>query len=137
MRRISFYFLVLTVVGTPCSQESPDHQAPRVASVAPTSGFRAEFLEEVTYQEQRYTRPAEARPAEKYSWRLAEGVRSVGEVFTHIIAANDGVARALRTAPPAGLDPKAISTLSGDQPKVLPALHDSFTHFRNAIVALK
>ncbi len=26
-------------------------------------GFRAEFLEEVTYQEQRYTRPAEARPA--------------------------------------------------------------------------
>ncbi len=28
MRRISFYFLVLTVVGTPFSQESPDHQAP-------------------------------------------------------------------------------------------------------------
>jgi uncharacterized damage-inducible protein DinB len=136
MRRISFYFLVLTVVGTPFSQESPDHQAPRVASAAPTSGFRAEFLEEVTYYEQRYTRLAEAMPAEKYSWRPAEGVRSVGEVFTHIIAANYGVARALGTAPPAGFDPKAIGTLSGDKPKVLQALKDSFTHFRNAIIAL-
>ena len=39
-------------------------------------------------------------------------------------------------APPAGFDPTAISTFSGDQPKVLQALNDSFPHFRNAIVAL-
>ena len=70
-------------------------------------------------------------PAEKYSWCPAAGVRSVGEVFTHIIAANYGVA-GYRPAS----RPKAISTVSGDKPKVLEALNDSFTHFRNAIVAL-
>ena len=117
--------------------DSSDHIAPRMASaVAPTSGFRAEFLEEINYYEQRYTRLAEAMPAENYTWRPAEGVRSVGEVFTHIIAANYGVARALGTAPPAGFDFKAIAALSADKPKVLQALKDSFAHFRIAIVAL-
>ena len=44
-------------------------------------------------------------PVEKYTWRPAGGVRSVGEVFTHI-------AGALGTAPPAGFDFKAITALS-------------------------
>lgn len=141
MRRIYFCFLILTIFGLnfiPCcqAQDSPSHKAPAMASATPTSGFRAEFLEEVTYYEQRYTRLAEAMPAEKYAWRPAEAVRSVGEVFTHITAANYGIARALGTAPPAGFDPKAITALSGDKAKALQALKDSFAHFRNAIVAL-
>jgi len=141
MRLIYFYFLILTVLALnfmPCgqAQESLDHKTPAMVSAAPTSGFRAEFLEEIAYYEQRYTRLAEAMPAEKYTWRPAEGVRSVGEVFTHITAANYGIARALGTAPPAGLDFKAITGLSGDKPKVLQAMKDSFAHFRSAIVAL-
>jgi uncharacterized damage-inducible protein DinB len=141
MRRTYVYFLLLTVLAlnfmpSGRAQESPDHKAPAMAAAAPTSGFRAEFLEEVNYYEQRYTRLAEAMPAEKYTWRPAEGVRSVGEVFTHIVAANYGVARVLGTAPPAGIDFKAIMGLSSDKPKVLQAMKDSFAHFRGAIIAL-
>ncbi len=142
MRRMFLYFVVLTVSGLSFmapsrAPDSSEHKAPRMASAAaPTSGFRAEFLEEISYYEQRYTRLAEAMPAEKYTWRPAEGVRSIGEVFTHITAANYGVARALGTAPPAGLDFKAIAGLSADKPKVLQALKDSFAHFRTVIVAL-
>ena len=122
----------------PSSQapDHPDHKAPAMASATPASGFRAEFLEELSYYEQRHTRLAEAMPAKNYTCRPAEGVRSVGEVFTHIIGANYGVARALGTASPAGFDPKAITALSGDKPKVLQALKDSFAHFRKAILAL-
>src|ERR1700674_1650030 len=141
MRRICFYFLTLAVfdlgiLPSGRAQDNPDHKTPAMAAVRPTVGFRAEFLEEVSYYEQRYTRLAEAMPVEKYTWRPAEGVRSVGEVFTHITAANYGIARALGTAPPAGIDLKAITGLSGDKPKVLQAMKDSFAHFRNAIVAL-
>src|SRR6266550_9517930 len=63
------------------------------------------------------------------------GVRSVGEVFTHITAANCGIAGARGTAPPAGIDLQAITGLFADKPKVLQAMKDSFGHFRNAIVA--
>ena len=141
MRRMFLYFVVLTVSGlsfVPSSraQDRSDHKAAATASGAPTAGFRAEFLEEINYYEQRYTRLAETMPAEKYTWRPAEGVRSVGEVFTHITAANYGVARALGTPPPQGLDFKAIAALSADKPRVLQALKDSFVHFRNAVIAL-
>lgn len=141
MRRICLCFLILTalslgILPSGWAQNSTDHKAPAMASAAPTSGFRAEFLEEISYYEQRYTRLAEAMPAEKYTWRPAEGVRSVGEVFTHIVNANYGIARALGTAAPAGFDPKAITALSADKPKVLQALRDSFAHFRGAVIAL-
>jgi uncharacterized damage-inducible protein DinB len=141
MRRIYIYFLVFTgfslaFVPSGLAQDSSDRRAAVLATSGPTAGFRAEFLEEIAYYEQRYTQLAEAMPAEKYIWRPAEGVRSVGEVFTHITTGNYGIARALGTATPAGFDPKAIAALSADKPKVLQALKESFAHFRSAIIAL-
>ena len=129
MRRIYLYFLCLTVLApgvalAAYTQDKPAEKAP-VSSVAPATGFRAEFLEEIAYYEKRYTSLAETMPAEKYTWRPAEGVRSVGEVFTHIAGANYGVARALGTTPSAGLDFKSIMALSADKPKVIQALKDS------------
>ncbi len=137
MRRISICFLTLTAMMlslTPPgrAQEKP----PPTAPATPASGPRVEFLEEIAYYEQRYVRLAEAMPAEKYAWRPAEGVRSIGEVYTHIVAANYGVARALGTQPPAGLDFKSIAAMSNDKAKTLQALKDSFAHFRQAVLAL-
>jgi uncharacterized damage-inducible protein DinB len=134
MRRISFCFLLVTAFLFGRAGFTPAQE--KAAGKAPTSGFRAEFLEDVAYYEQRYTRLAEAMPADKYSWRPAEGVRSVGEVYTHIISANYGIARALGTPPPAGFDFKAVPALSGDKAKVQQALKESFAHFRAAILAL-
>jgi len=135
MRGLIVSFLLVTAFSSlvPAARAQ---DKPSSAAAAPTSGFRAEFLEEIAYYEQRYTRLAEAMPADKYNWRPAEGVRSVGEVFTHITMANYGVARALGTAMPASLDLKAIGAISGDKAKVVQALKDSFAHFRGAIVAL-
>jgi uncharacterized damage-inducible protein DinB len=106
------------------------------SSAAPGSGPRAEFLQEVAYYEQRFTRLAAAIPAEKYSWRPAAGVRSIGEVYAHIVAANYGLARALGTQPPAGFDPKTILSAANDKAKIVQALQDSFAHFRQAVLAL-
>ena len=136
MRRIYLYFLCLTGMALAFTGANRGQENPAAPLVAPASGLRAEFLEEVAYYEQRYIRLAEAMPAEKYAWRPAEGVRSVGEVYAHIVSANYGIARALGTAPPAGLDFKAIPALAADKPKLIQALKDSFAHFRGAIIAL-
>jgi uncharacterized damage-inducible protein DinB len=114
---------------------SPSQEKP-AATAAPTSGPRAEFLAEVAYYEDRYIRLAGAVPEEKYGWRPAEGVRSIGEVFAHIVAANYGIARALGTQPPAGFDPKAVNATANDKAKIVQGLRDSFAHFRQAILAL-
>jgi uncharacterized damage-inducible protein DinB len=139
MHRISLIFLVFTalVFGLRAPAYAQDKAGDKASAVsAPSGGYRAEFLEEIAYYEQRYTSLATVMPAEKYSWRPGEGVRSVGEVFIHITQANYGIARALGTPLPAGLDFKAISAISGEKPKVVQALKDSFAHFRGAILVL-
>ncbi len=140
MRRISLYLIGLTAIflgiGFNVGAQDKPPEKPSGGPAVAAFGPKEEFLEEIAYYEQRYVRLAEAVPAEKYTWRPAEGVRSVGEVYTHIVAANYGIARALGTQPPAGLDFKAINALSTDKAKTVQALKDSFAHFRQAIQAL-
>lgn len=112
-------------------------EKPPANLVTPTSGARLEFLDEVSYYEQRYIRLADAIPAEKYNWRPTEGTRTIGEVYMHIASANYAYARMLGTPLPANLDLKALMASSSDKGKVIPALKESFVHFRNAILAIK
>jgi hypothetical protein len=97
------------------------------------SGARAEFVDEISFYEARYKRLAEAVPADKYNGR-PQGVRTLGEVFAHSVAANYGIDRAFGT-PPAGVDFKVIGAAAGDKAKGCKDLKDSFAHFRKAILA--
>lgn len=120
----------------PQTQDKPVEKAP-VVQTAPTSGARLEFLDEVSYYEQRFERLADAIPAEKYNWKPGEGVRTIGEVYMHVVSANYGFAKILGTPYPTGVDPKALLASSNDKAKVLQALKDSFAHMRSAILAIK
>jgi uncharacterized damage-inducible protein DinB len=138
MLRKSSYLLVVAALTVSfdvslCGQDKPVDKSSAATGAAQTSEARAEFLEEISYYEQRYTRLADVIPAEKYSWRPGEGVRSIGEVFAHIATANYGIARALGTQPPAGLDFKAIQAAATDKSKITQLLRDSFAHFQQAI----
>lgn len=62
-------------------------QAPSGAPSAPT-GFRAEYVAEVESVGKKLVALAEAMPADKYSWRPAPGVRSVGEVYVHVVVSD-------------------------------------------------
>jgi uncharacterized damage-inducible protein DinB len=127
--------LTVTILALAVVVSGRAQNKPAAPSAGPASA-RTEFLDEVAYYEQRYVRLAEAVPADKYNWRPAEGVRSIGEVYAHIVAANYGIPRAFGTQPPAGVDFKAIAAAAGDKVKTVQALKDSFAHFRQAIGAL-
>jgi uncharacterized damage-inducible protein DinB len=138
MRRISFVlFSVLFVFGVATPAQEKPVEKTLVAPMAPTSGARMEFLDEVSYYEQRFERLADAIPAEKYTWRPAEGVRSIGEVYMHVVSANYGFAKMLGTPYPAGVDPKTLLSSATDKTKVIQALKDSFAQIRTAILTIK
>lgn len=134
MRRVFPLFVLLAF--TFCLKATAQEKPPATPTT-PTAGARLEFLDEVSYYEQRFLRLADAIPAEKYNWRPVEGVRTIGEVYMHVVSANYGFARMLGIPTPAGVDPKAIMASSGDKVKVIQALKDSFAHFRTAILAIK
>jgi uncharacterized damage-inducible protein DinB len=137
MRRFVCMLFVLLLFSPKLMRAQDKPAGPTTLAAVPTSGARAEFLEEIAYYEQRFTQLAGAIPADKYTWRPAEGVRSIGEVYMHVVAANYGIAKALGTPIPAGIDPKALIASAGDKAKVVQGLTDSFAHFRSAIVTIK
>ena len=55
------------------------------ASGADHSSLRADLLRELRNAERKALALAEAIPADKYSWRPADGVRSVSEVYIHLV----------------------------------------------------
>ena len=118
MRRISTYFLGLTLIAMGIGsnpQDKPTAQAARAPATVATRP-QAEFLEEIAYYEQRYVRRAESEPAAKYAWRPVEGVRSIGEVYTHMVAAN--FRSGLLAGDPATVDFKSIKAMSTDEARL-------------------
>lgn len=100
------------------------------------TGYRSEVLAEVMIQEDKFTRLADAIPADKYTWRPAPDVRSFAEVFLHVSAANYNLYKLVGTPPPAGFDVKGFEKSATDKAKVLATLKDSFAHARTAIKAM-
>ena len=100
------------------------------------TGYRSEVMAEVMVQEEKFTRLAEAIPAEKYTWRPASDVRSFAEVFLHVSAANYNLYKLVGTPAPAGLDVKGLEKSTTDKPKVVATLKDSFAHAKKAITAM-
>src|SRR6202521_4040976 len=100
------------------------------------SGYRSEVLAEVMIQEDKFTRLAEAIPADKYTWRPASDVRSFAEVFLHVSAANYNLYKLVGTPPPSGVDLKGLEKSTSDKAKVVATLKDSFAHAKKAITAM-
>jgi len=100
------------------------------------TGYRSEVLAEVIVQESKFTRLAEAIPAEKYNWRPSRDTRSFAEVFLHVSAANYNLYKLVGTPPPAGLDIKELEKSTTDKTKVVSTLKESFAHAKKAITAM-
>jgi uncharacterized damage-inducible protein DinB len=100
------------------------------------SGYRSEVMAEVVVQEDKFTRLAEAIPAEKYTWRPSSDVRSFAELLLHVSAANYNLYKLLGTPPPTGLDVKGLEKSTTDKAKVIATLKDSFAHAGKAITAM-
>ncbi len=125
-----FLWLLLAATAGALAQTA----APPAAAPAPTAGFRAEFLNELAGVEKRFVGLAEAMPADKYTWRPAEGVRSVSEVYMHVAAANYNIPRVLGTPPPAGFNVRGFDTSVTEKAKVIETLKQSFAHLRQAVL---
>jgi uncharacterized damage-inducible protein DinB len=100
------------------------------------TGYRSEVLAEVTIQEDKFKRLAEAIPADKFNWRPAPDVRSFAEVFLHISGANYNLYKLVGTPPPSSVDVKDLEKSTVDKAKVIATMQDSFVHAEKAIRAM-
>jgi uncharacterized damage-inducible protein DinB len=83
MRRSLTLSLVTILAATPLAA-----QQATPAGAAASSGLVADLLRDVGQVERKVVGLARAVPADKYGWRPAPGVRSIGEVVMHIASDN-------------------------------------------------
>ena len=124
--------LAMTFAPRPIAAQTPADNA---------AALRKSYLGAVEELQGKFLQLAEAFPADKYSWRPAPGVRSVGEVFMHV--ASEYYAWSPRSfgAPPS---PVVTMTREGFQQfesnatkeNVLKHLKEGYTYGRQAVEAV-
>ncbi len=95
--------------------------------------IKAQLLKSFDGIEKKVVSLAEAMPADKFSWRPMEGVRSYSEVCMHIAAASYAIAGALGPKPPASVDVGGLEKNVTAKADVVKQLKDALAFARNAI----
>ena len=126
MKRTILTALLLTLTATIA--------APRLRAAGGPKGFRGDFLWQLDDIEKKIEGLAAATPEAKYTWRPAEGVRSISEVYMHVAGANYYLLAFAGVPKPAGLasDLEKIT----DKNKVVEALKASFEFTRQAAMKM-
>jgi uncharacterized damage-inducible protein DinB len=68
------------------------------------AGFTADFIADFERAGKRLAGLAGATPAEKFSWAPTDEVRTISEVYAHVVFTNTFLPMALGAAPPEGLE---------------------------------
>jgi uncharacterized damage-inducible protein DinB len=102
----------------------------------PSYDMKPQSLLDLDGMHQKFVDLANAVPAEKYSWRPAEGVRSIGEVFLHVAGANYFFPQLMGAPVPAGFEMKTFDKSLTDKAQIIDALNKSFASAHAAIEAM-
>ncbi|MGD0957371.1 MAG: DinB family protein [Candidatus Acidiferrales bacterium] len=108
-------------------------QAASSADKAASYGFRQRAVIELKGVQQEIVSLAQAMPAEKYTWRPAEGVRSVSEVYLHMAGANFGLTAVAGALPFPGFKFQGFEKSTTDKTKVIELLNQSFDYAETSI----
>jgi len=108
----------------------PDDKTPSIYDI---KGQAAVDLKDL---QKKFNDLATAIPAEKYGWRPAEGVRSIGEVYLHITQANYAFTKFIGANPPVDFNTKDFEKSTTDKAKIIEQMNASFDYARDVIEKL-
>ena len=130
-RRLSFLSLLslMSLLSFPAFA----HEEAKATPGGTGGDVRGEILRQLDDAEKKLTALAEAMPAEKFGWRPAEKVRSIGEVFMHVAGGNYFLPTFWGVKLPEGTNPREFEKSGADKAKVLATMKASFGHVRGAI----
>jgi uncharacterized damage-inducible protein DinB len=140
MKNLLLAAIAVTLLAVP-SFASKDRQQPAPASQSadktpPSYDMKPQSLLDLDDMHKKFVSLATAIPQEKYSYRPAEGVRSIGEVFLHISSANYNIPGMMGAQLPAGFDAKTFEKSTTDKAQIIEHLNKSFDSAHAAIAAM-
>lgn len=128
----------ISTFGAPGASQEVQASSPAKSAdkTAPSYDLKAQALLDLEDLQKKFVDLAGAIPQDKFTWRPAEGVRSISEVFLHISGANYGYPNLLGVATPASLDLKNLEKSTTDKAQIIEHLNKSFASARAAVAAM-
>lgn len=103
---------------------------------AQSAAYNDEGVERIKTLREKFVGLAKAMPANAYTWRPMDGVRSVSEVYLHVAAVNYGLTLVFGVSPPEGFNFRGYEKSTTDKERIVAELDKSFGHFQGAIEEL-
>ena len=129
---LSVFVLALGLTGVASRAFAQGSQSAGAASFNIRLGAVAELKE----AQNELVSLAQAMPADKYTWRPAEGVRSVAEVYLHVCAGNFGLTALAGVPPKAGFKFQGYEKSTTDKAQIVAELNECFAFAENGIGSL-
>lgn len=108
------------------------HAAAQAAQSAdktfPSYDMKAQSAQDLDDMHKKFYRLAQAIPADKFTWRPGEGVRSFSEVFLHVADMNFQMPAAIGATPAPGYKKDGYETSTTDKAKIIEQLNQSFEY---------
>ena len=106
------------------------------SAISAAFNVRQAAVAELQQAQQELVSLAQAMPAEKYTWRPGEGVRSVAEVYLHVSAGNFYLTSLTGVPPKTGFKFQGYEKSTTDKTQVIAQLKESFEFAENGISSL-
>jgi len=129
MKRSCLSLLSLAVLLMAAAVSAFGQAAPPAASF----NVRQVAVAELQEAQQELVSLAQAMPADKYTWRPAEGVRSVAEVYLHVAAGNFGLTALAGAPAKPGFKFQGYEKATTDKAQVIEQLTQSFEFAKSGI----
>ena len=128
--------------GTPPAEKKQAQQAPAQGSAPqdktpPSYDMKPQAILDLQQLQEKYVGLAQAIPPEKYTWRPADGVRSVSELLLHVSGANYGFPPLMAgMAPAPGFQREGFEKSTTDKTKIIEQLNKSFAYAIASVQAM-
>jgi uncharacterized damage-inducible protein DinB len=126
MRKALLSGLVVALLASTSIARANPRPAQGEDKTPPSYDMKAQALLDIDQLHKKFADLAGAVPAEKFNWRPAEGVRSIGEVYLHISQANYGFMDFLGANPPVNFKTKDFEKSITDKAKIIEQINQSF-----------
>jgi uncharacterized damage-inducible protein DinB len=117
----------------PAKSSQQAQAAPANDNTPPSYDMKAQALADLDAVNQKFVALAQAIPVDKFTWRPADGTRSIAAVFLHVSGERYGILGLMGAAQPAGLDLKNLETSTTDKAQVIDALNKSWDYTKTTI----
>jgi uncharacterized damage-inducible protein DinB len=110
-----------------------DKAAPAADKTPPRYDMKPQSLQDLEDMQRKFVSLAEAVPADKYTWRPGDGVRSFSEVFLHVAAMGFMMAPVLGATPEPGFNKDTYEKSTTDKAEIIEQLKRSFSYVQETI----